>query len=206
MTIDRVFRRRVVHGGGPAPAVCGLLVAGACSLQDLGLPRVAVSSWSPDGRYRAFVRNHPSIDPPAQSLWLASATGAATLIRKLSEDQDWCRVIAWAGDSRSVAFLVQDARLIVVDAATRRTRVDRWLVEQDGYPPTQLVIDLSVSQDGSSVRFKACRRATGACANRVETLGPPLTSRAHWFARQRRGDIGPQGLAHGQVTGSPGSR
>lgn len=171
MTIDRVFWHRVVNGGGLTPALAGLLVVGACSCDQLGLPRVAVSASSPDGRYRAFVQNHPSIDPPAQSLWLASDTGAATQVRKLSEDQDWCHVIEWAGDSRSVAFLVQDARLIVVDVATRRTREDRWLVEEDGYPPTQLVTGLSVSQDGSSVRFKACRRATGACTDRVETLG-----------------------------------
>ena len=154
-----------------AVVMTGLMAAGACSQQQLGLPRVAVSATSPDGHYRAFVRNHPSIDPPAQSLWLASGTGDAIQLRKLAEDQDWCGLIAWTGDSRSVAFLIQDARLIVVDAATRRTRVDRWLVDQDGYPPSHAVNDLSLARDGSSVRFKACRRATGACADRVEILG-----------------------------------
>lgn len=171
MTINRMAQHRVANRGLLVVALTGLLLVGACSREQLGLPRVAVSSPSPDGRYRAFVQNRPSIDPPAQSLWLASETGAATLVRKLSDDQDWCHVIEWTGDSRSVAFLVQDARLIVVDAATRRPRVDRWLVEKDGYPPTQLVTGLSLSQDGSSVRFKACRRATGACTDRVETLG-----------------------------------
>lgn len=166
-----MVRHRVAKPSVLIVAVAGLWVVGACSREQLGLPRVAVSSASPDGHYRAFVRNHPSIDPPAQSLWLGLDTGAATQVRKLSEDQDWCHVIAWAGDSRSVAFLIQDARLIVVDAATRRTRVDRWLVAQDGYPPTQVVTALSLSQDGSSVRFKACRRATGVCTDRLETLG-----------------------------------
>lgn len=171
MTINRMAQRCVAAPGVLALAVTGLFVVGACSRQQLGLPRVAVSAASPDGHYRAFVRDHPNIDPPAQSLWLVSGTNSAIQVRKLSEDQDWCQLIAWTGDSRSVAFLIQDARLIVVDAATRRTRVDRWLVDQDGYPPTQVVTGLSLSQDGSSVRFKACRRATGACTDRVEILG-----------------------------------
>jgi hypothetical protein len=132
---------------------------------------VAASSASPDGRHTAFVRNHSSIDPPAQSLWLVSEVGGAAQIRKLSEDQDWCRVIAWAGDSRSVAFLVQDARLIVVDVATRRIRVDRWLVPPDGYPPAREVRDLSLSRDGSSARFRACGRGSEMCTDRVESLG-----------------------------------
>jgi hypothetical protein len=88
----------------------------------------------------------------------------------LSEDQDWCRVIAWAADSQSVAFLVQDARLIVVDAVTRRTRADRWLVAQDGYPPSRVITDVALSRDGMSVRFKACERRTAAYTDRVESL------------------------------------
>jgi hypothetical protein len=148
----------------------GLGVTGACSRAQLGLPRVAAAAASPNGRYRAFVRNHPNVDPPAQSLWLSSDAGGGTQLRALSDDQDWCRVIAWAGDSQSVAFLVQDARLIVVDAATRRTREDRWLVAQDGYPTSQMVTALALSHDGMSVRFKECRRATGSCIDRVESL------------------------------------
>lgn len=141
-----------------------LCLQAACS-------RVATFRQSPDGHYRALVRNHPSIDPPEQSLWLGTGDGSdAEQIRKLSADQDWCNVVEWAGDSRSVAFLVQDARLILVDATTKRIRVDRWLVPQDGYPPSQVVSALALSPDASSVRFKACRRATGACVDRVETL------------------------------------
>ena len=148
-----------------------LLLVGACSPDGMGSPRIAVSSRSPDGHHRAFVQNRPSLDPPAQSLWLASGTAAATQLRKLSEDQDWCGIIEWSGDSRTVAFLVQDARLIVVDVTSRQIRDDRWLVAQDGYPPTHLVAGLSLSRDGSSVRFKACRRGTGSCTDRVEALG-----------------------------------
>jgi hypothetical protein len=151
--------------------LAGVLLTGGCAREQLGLPRVGASSVSPDGRYRAFVRNHPTLDPPAQTLWLASDAERPIQVLQLSEDQDWCRVIQWAGDSRSVAYLVQDARIVLVDTPSRRIRIDRWLVERDGYPPSQVVTDLSLSHDGSSVRFKACRRATGACAERVEALG-----------------------------------
>lgn len=151
-------------------AFAALLLVGACSPDGMG-SRIAVSSRSPDGHHMAFVQNRPSLDPPAQSLWLASGSSAATQIRKLSEDQDWCSVIEWAGDSRTVAFLVQDARLIVVDVTSRQIRDDRWLVAQDGYPPTHFVAGLSLSRDGSSVRIKACRRGTESCTDRVEALG-----------------------------------
>jgi len=168
--ISRTGTRKI---GPPAilGAIClGMGLAGGCSRADLGRPRVAASEASPDGRYRAFVRNHPSIDPPNQSLWLASDVAGTFQIRKLSEDEDWCRTIAWAGDSQSVAFLVQDAHLVVVDVVTHRIRVDRWLVPQQDYPPSQEVRNVSLSHDGSIVRFTACSRGRDVCADRVEVI------------------------------------
>lgn len=152
------------------PAILIIAGSGACSREQWGFPRTAVASTSPDGRYRAVVKNHAAIDPPAQSLWLTSTGGPAREIRRLSEDQDWCNVIAWSGDSRSVAFLVQDARLIVVDAATRQERLDHWLVDRDGYPTAQMVTDLAWSGDGSSVRFAVCLRGTAKCTERLLAL------------------------------------
>lgn len=130
----------------------------------LGQRDVAVSAASPDGRYRALVRNHVSLDPPAQSLWIAPANGDARMVRKLSEDQDWCKVVVWSANATRVAFLVQDARLLVVDPRSAALVADRWLVDQDGYPPSHEVKDLSLSPDGTSARFRACRRATGICS------------------------------------------
>jgi len=70
--------------------VLGVLCSQAgCSSYQLGLPRVAAARQSPDGHYRAIVRNHPSIDPPEQSLWLGADDGSdAEQILKLSGDQD----------------------------------------------------------------------------------------------------------------------
>ncbi len=168
--IKRTTKCLAAASGLLVVSATGLGLTAACSRAQVGLPRVAASAASPNGRYRAFVRNHPNIDPPAQSLWLSSDVDGGAQVRTLSEDQDWCHVIAWAGDSQSVAFLVQDARLIVVDAVTRRTRADRWLVAQDGYPPSQMVTELALSHDGMSVRFKECGRATASCRDRVESL------------------------------------
>lgn len=148
-------------------AICTLAAAvllAACSREQLGLPRIALAVTSPDGRHRALVLNHPSIDPPAQSLWVGPVNGNPSFVQKLSEDQDWCKVAVWSAQSNRVAFLVQDARLVMVDAKVGKV-VDRWLVPQDGYPPSSTIEGLSLSPDGKTARFHACRRATGACSD-----------------------------------------
>lgn len=154
-----------------AAALSVLAVMAGCSAAECGLPRIQLSSRSPDGKFVALVRNHPNIDPPDQSLHLETAAGKNLWARKLSGDQDWCNVVAWSADSRTVAFLVQDARLLVVDAPTGGLRLDRWLADQDGYPPSHAVTDLSLSADGASARFQVCRRASGECSDwRVEPI------------------------------------
>jgi hypothetical protein len=154
-----------------AAALSVLAVLAGCSADQWGLPRIHLSARSPDGKYVALVRNHPNIDPPDQSLHVETTAGTNLWARRLSGDQDWCHVVAWSADSRTVAFLVQDARLLVVDAATGRLRLDRWLADQDGYPPSHVVTDLSLSADGASARFQVCRRSGGKCSDwRVEPI------------------------------------
>ncbi|MBM3888312.1 MAG: hypothetical protein FJ388_04205 [Verrucomicrobia bacterium] len=130
-----------------------------------GQPSIAVSSKSPDGRYIALVRNHPSFDPPNQSLWVGRADGDPQKVRHLDEDIDWCNQIVWSADSSAVAFLVQDARLMVVDAATGEIRFDRWLVKHADYPTRDMVKDLSLSADGSEARFRTCLRKGGTSSD-----------------------------------------
>jgi hypothetical protein len=134
------------------------------------LPRIAVEVTSPDARYRAFVRNHASIDPPSQSLWITGERGEPNPVMRLAEDRDWCDSVVWSDDSRAVAFLVQGARLILVDAASRQVRVDRWLVDRRGYPPSHVVTGLSLGQHGSEARFTDCVRGTAVCVSRTERL------------------------------------
>ena len=135
-------------------AVLALLaLACACSRpEDLAVA-------SPDGRHTASVRNHWSIDPPAQSLWIDDER-----IARLSEDQDWCRTIVWSRDGSTVAFLVQDANLIAADAVTRRNFFRQWLVDRDGYPTSQLASGLRLSDDGRTASFRVCPRRRGECS------------------------------------------
>ena len=84
------------------------LAAAGCTPPDLAFD-------SPDGRHTAYVRNHWSIDPPRQSLWVDDAH-----ILDLAEDQDWCRKIVWAEDGGTVTFLVNDEKPVVVDVAMKR--------------------------------------------------------------------------------------
>jgi hypothetical protein len=103
---------------------------------------------SPDGRHTATVRNHFSIDPPRQSLWVDG-----TKIVTLGEDMDWCDTVAWSRDGSTVAFLVQNAKVITVDVAARRTTGERWLVAHDGYPTSEMVCNLALSDDGQDLTF-----------------------------------------------------
>ncbi len=78
------------------------LLLTACGREVLGLPRASISVASPDQSAVAFVRNHPTIDPPAQSLWLRDEHGE-TQLRQLAPDFDWCNTIVWSGDGTTVA-------------------------------------------------------------------------------------------------------
>jgi len=138
-------------------AIVLLLTIAACSRpQDLHVP-------SPTGRAEASVRNHWTIDPPAQSLWLDE-----TRLVTLGEDVDWCNTIVWSGGGSTVAYLVQDAKLIAAGSASRRIVSTQWLVERDGYLPSQRICELQLTADRRAARFKRCPRAGGACSEPVE--------------------------------------
>ncbi len=145
----------------PCLSLLAAVLAGGCTKEQLGLPRTPVSATSPDGRFVAFVRNHPSLDPPSQSIWLGVVGGSATKLKMLGPDSDWCNTIAWSPDSSSVGFLVQDARLIAVDARAGRVVFEQWLTDWKGeYPPSRVVQDLSLSGGGREARFRDCGRAS----------------------------------------------
>lgn len=146
-----------------AIAVTGLLAG--CSKRQLGLPRVALEQASPDGSVVAYVRNHMEIDPPSQSLWIRSAAGRKKVLR-LGADSDWCNTIVWSGDGSRVGFLVQDARLVVADAATAEIVWQGWLVGEEprSYPTREQVFELALSDDGLQASFERCpRRGEGDC-------------------------------------------
>ncbi len=139
---------------------------GGCSREQLGLPRIAAERVSPTGRHLAWVKNHLSLDPPAQSLWIRDLqTGEAERVLLLAEDQDWCRTIEWSVDGATVVFLVQDGRAVVYSPGDGHVVVNRWLVPRDGYPTTSYAADLSFSADGRALIYKECGRYSGECSD-----------------------------------------
>jgi hypothetical protein len=153
-----MMHRRLAHL--TALIVGALILASSCT--ELGLPRTSVAVASPDRRFVAFVRNHPSIDPPDQSVWLTDRSGTTSMLRRLGADTEWCNRIVWSADSATVGFLVMNARLDTYDVETRRLRTSVWLNGNAGeYPPTGTVTDLSLSPDGRTASFTTCARGYG---------------------------------------------
>ena len=146
-----------------------VVIASSCTA--LGLPRTPVSAESPDRRFVAFVRNHPNIDPPDQSVWLTDPAGATTMLRKLGGDTEWCNRIVWSGDSSVVGFVIMDAKLETYDVATRRLQTSTWLSGFAGeYPPAGVVTDVTLSADGRTASFKTCAgaAATKPCSQTLQ--------------------------------------
>ena len=129
----------------------------ACEAAQLGWPAVPLRVPSPDGRVIAFVRNHPNVDPPDQSLWLQASNGAAAELTRLAPDADWCNLIVWSSDSRRVAFLVSDAIVYVYDSQSN-ARVFAGFVGRRSWdtPPRHTLRGLALSNDGASVTFHEC--------------------------------------------------
>jgi len=147
--------------GVPILALAGLVTFAGCEARTFGLPRVAIEVASPDGTRAAIVQNHPSIDPPSQSLWISGPEGAFPL-RRLAEDQQWCDTAVWAADGTRVAFLVNGVEADVYDVASKREIARHDLVSRGDDPPRRIVRDLRFSSDGKALGFRHCDRRSGA--------------------------------------------
>lgn len=130
-----------------AAALLLIALTVACSPADIAVV-------SPDGNHTARVREEWWADPPKQSLWLDDV-----LIANLEQDAGGCRTIVWSGDGSTVGYLVQDAKLIVVDAATHRITSTQRLVAT-----SHSVCGLALSEDGSTATFKSCPFDRQACS------------------------------------------
>ena len=137
-----------------------LILLTALALTTSGCTRTHLSVPSPDGTHVARVLSRPSIDPPAQSLWLGPVDGKAAELLRLAPDQDWCNAVSWSADGSTVAFLVQDARVIAF-SSSGQLLVDRWLVEHQSYPSREIARAFSLSADGSQASFTPCLRHPG---------------------------------------------
>jgi WD40 repeat protein len=152
-------------------AFVAVLAAVGCSREMLGLPRTPMSATSPDGKWVAFARNHPTIDGPDQSIWLRPAGGSGVQLRKLGGDAEWISAIAWSADSRRVAFLTMDAVIDIYDTATRKQIASGHIRQPNGsYPPKYAVRDVSLSADGATITYVPCERNPYVLNSRPERL------------------------------------
>jgi hypothetical protein len=135
------------------------VIATGCSSEQLGFPRTPAAAVSPDGRFMASVHNHPNPDPPSQSIWFGTVGRPQTRLQTLAPDADWCNQIVWSSDSSTVSYLIQDVRLVTVDARSAAivstTRLTDWKGE---YPPYRIVRNLALSSDGREAIFQDCQR------------------------------------------------
>jgi hypothetical protein len=157
----------------------GVTTMTGCTRQQLGSPQVPAAAASPDGRWRAYVRNHATIDPPEQSLWLHDRqSDRHVLVRHLASDADWSSTISWAPDSAAVLFLIQDGRALTVRPADTRVLADRWLFAHEGsYPPKRVVRDVSLAAGGRAVSFVSCERRNDRQVAQART---PATHQNDW--------------------------
>lgn len=148
-----------------APLIASIVVAGVlwvgCDARSWGRPRIEVQATSPSGSHVAYVRNHVSIDPPNQSLWLRDlATGKRTKLKQLGEDMNWSNLVTWSVAGEAVAFLIDDAWVAVYDRTGAEVALGD-LVPRDGYPTLTAVRDLRFAADARFLEFTACHRHTG---------------------------------------------
>jgi len=147
--------RRVRRGFLSVVAAAAL----ACDAAQLGWPPVPLRVPSPDGRFVAFVRNHPDFDPPNQSLWLQASNRPATELTRLAPDAEWCNLIVWSADSKRVAFLVSDAIVYAYDGRSQAKVLSGFVGRRSwDQPPRYTLRDLALSSDGASVTFRECER------------------------------------------------
>jgi len=129
---------------------------------------------SPDGSTSAVVLDHPSIDPPEQSIGFHRASGAFDLLRHLAPDQDWCHQVFWSADSSTVVFLIRDARMVAY-SRTGESLADRWLVNHSGHPTPQVAWRFSLFSDGATATFRPCTRPGRGGPQGSHPCGPEVT-------------------------------
>lgn len=142
------------------------------------LPRTHTVSTSPNGRTRAFVRQHLNPDPPDDHLYIVSEDGRPSLLMALAPDQDWCRTVVWSPDSRKVGFLVNDERLAIFDVGRRELEVMLPLVTGGSQEARSVTID----NDGL-VSFDRVQRAAYEVPHRTG----PFLAHASQISRFRPG-------------------
>lgn len=136
-----------------------LFVTSSGMLACLG-SEVKIESLSPGKDYLAQVRSRWAIDPPKQSLWLADANGKhAVKLHDLGEDTEWCNEIVWNNQGREVAFLINNQRLVLFDAESKRNVGELLLLDKELAQRGGEVRNIRFASEGAQPRvfeFEIC--------------------------------------------------
>lgn len=145
-------------------SACALALVAGCSAEDLGYPRVASASQSPDLRYTVEIRNHPTIDPPEQSLWIGETNGQLRYVAGVASDTGWSGPCAWSQDSSLFAFVV-GAKVVVVEPTTGAVRLEQWLIHREDHVSRSRneIRYIGFAQDSSAVVAQICTRQKLTC-------------------------------------------
>lgn len=145
-------------------AACALALVAGCSAEDLGYPRVASASQSPNLRYTVEIRNHPTIDPPEQSLWIGETNGRLRYVAGVASDTVWGGPVAWSQDSSLFAFVVA-SKIVVVEPSTGAVRLEQWLIPREDHVSRSRneIRYIGFAQDSSAVVAQICTRQTPRC-------------------------------------------
>lgn len=148
-----------------------LVLAGGCFAEQLEMPGVAAQWRSPNGRYVAEVRNHFSVDPPEQSLWIGAVGGEMYRIQTVASDTDpSVERVAWSGDSALAVYVDALAEIVVVDAGSGRTLARHAIVARNA---GEAVRALELDPRGAHASFRVCRDGLRRCS---ESRRIPLTT------------------------------
>lgn len=128
----------------------------------LDAPDVADSWRSPDGRYVAEVRNHLSIDPPYQVLWIGRPGGPMRRVQTVAADTERSNgPVLWSSDSKRAVYVDAGVSIVVVDPESGGSR-RRSILPRDG---SQELRGLRLAEDGTQASFQVCRPRTVECTS-----------------------------------------
>jgi Tol biopolymer transport system component len=134
----------------------------------------SVPTWSPDGRWIAFV-DSVSIDSGAGSrsdLYVVRPDGA-DLHRLAIDVDDWSQPLAWAPDSREIAVVGVDERLYRIPVGARTP------AHAKGAKADVVTTDVAWSPDGRQIAYVRGRIVTNNCF--CDDDGSDVVSRRLWI-------------------------
>ena len=153
-------------------SVLFITIFGGCKAE-LGLPRVDSRFTAPSGGFVAEVRNHVSIDPPEQSLWVGPVGGRLVRVAGVASDTTWDGPCAWSLDSSAFAFMVGDELNVVTsrgEGILVRHRLTQVVEGGD-----REIRDLVVSTDSGEMSLVLCGTSNGSCV--PYKIGPATSAR-----------------------------